>query len=46
MAGVAEFPQKRHFVASNSADELVDRPTSARSLSPARRNFRRSRKLK
>jgi hypothetical protein len=25
MAGVAEFLQKRHFVASNSADELVDR---------------------
>jgi hypothetical protein len=25
VAGVAEFPQERHFVASNSADELVDR---------------------
>jgi hypothetical protein len=26
MAGVAEFPQKRHFVASNSADELLHPP--------------------
>ena len=25
MAGVAEFPQERHFVASNSVDEFVDR---------------------